>query len=283
MEQFFADAYYELGSGPEYAAVFLELYRLYMRVIAFTTNWISERRELAGLGRLMRHALADGGELSILTFNHDLLIESAVFALPRRLGSTSLLDLYDIPDQGTLGEATTQETGVRKYPIRLPRGAAGPKVPVKVRKLHGSLNWGFRTTLKDPSPDTLFKSRRARQVFLDDSSKAYADLEFDQPGSKGRKTWYFWPLIVPPIYDKHSMTKGDLLKDVWDAARSDLQSAERLVFLGYSFPDSDMLAKQMFRRGFSVNSGADRVYCINPDPSITGRLHEILAPDALHL
>ena len=57
----------------------------------------------------------------------------------------------------------------------------------------------------------------------------------------------------------------------------------RLLFWGYSMPDADYLAAQMFRRSFGGNVANEALHCINPDPQIVPRVKEKLGASVVHL
>jgi hypothetical protein len=50
---------------------------------------------------------------------------------------------------------------------------------------------------------------------------------------KGRN-WMLFPLIVPPVYEKHQLIRTHL-HGVWANAEAALLAARRVVFWGYSF------------------------------------------------
>jgi hypothetical protein len=77
---------------------------------------------------------------------------------------------------------------------------------------------------------------------------------------------------VPPIYDKQRITAMDVLQKLWNAAQGAIERADRIVFLGYSMPDGDVLARQMMRRAYSKNSNSLPIDCINPDPMVAVKL-----------
>ena len=73
----------------------------------------------------------------------------------------------------------------------------------------------------------------------------------------------------------------DLLKSVWDMASDAVDRAERVVLVGYSLPDADVLARQMLRRAFVGNSALDSVDCVNPDISLAMKLKNNLGPSVI--
>lgn len=82
MERVFADVFYDFTDTPNdrgYLDAYIDLIDLYLRVIRETTNWLSgDNRTGAPVGRLLAAAAAQAGDLDIVTFNHDLVIENEI-------------------------------------------------------------------------------------------------------------------------------------------------------------------------------------------------------------
>lgn len=74
-----------------------------------------------------------------------------------------------------------------------------------------------------------------------------------------------------------------LLQQVWDRANAAIEHADRLVMVGYSIPDADVLSKQMLRTAMRRNSKLDCVECINPDASIAAKLQQTLDARGIRL
>ena len=195
------------------------------------------------------------------------MIENEVAALPRVAGTWCLRGLYGDID---LSQAASHRRS--KFPHH--DTACAHRAPIRLLKLHGSLNWIIRTRRQDPELGTLIPSLRAREhlVFVHDARQAF---HHDARFGGATRPWYVWPLIVPPIYDKQRLFGTALLSEVWDKARKSIEEAERLTLLGYSLPDADVFARQMLRRAFATNP-LQRVDCINPDPSVAAKLKAIL-------
>ncbi len=266
LEQFFADVYYEVASMRSSRAfpVFVELLHLYVVTIAATTNWIGLNRRIGVIGRLMRLLKAQDPDLTVVTFNHDLVLENAALRMPGGRDGWCLQSLYGEPDVRTLNTE-----GEEKF--RYHRDDCLHEPPFRLLKLHGSLNWGVRSLKKDPAMGTLFPTKQ-RQIFMHDTRYAFSAGKMSGGSGGGRKSWYFWPLIVPPIYDKSRVTGMAVLNGLWGQASEAIRSSERLVLFGYSLPDADVLAAQMLRHAFRANQNLERVDCINPDAAIANKL-----------
>ena len=101
--------------------------------------------------------------------------------------------------------------------------------------------------------------------------------------SRGRPTWYCWPLVVPPIYDKQRITGMRLLQRVWDRASAAIMDADRLVLFGYSLPDADVLSRQLLRTAVRRNASLQCIDCLNPDATIVVKLRQLLDAPVIRL
>ncbi len=282
MEQYFGDVYYEVASGSTGAfPVFVALLRLYQVVLEETTNWMVGRRQPGLVGRLIRAELdrRPGETLTILTFNHDLLIENELLTLPKRYGALALEPLYGVAGLKRLDYPPSPDIFDRV----LPTGTT--PLPVALHKLHGSLNWVMTSTTKDPVPGTLFpregSSAAKRKLYLVQRKQITDGRQLKTGTTTGRNTWYLWPLVVPPIYDKHRITAMDILRDVWDSARIAVETADRLVLVGYSMPDADVSSRQMLRRAFTANADLDAVDFVNPDVGLATKINAYVRPEVI--
>ncbi len=109
-----------------------------------------------------------------------------------------------------------------------------PLVPVL--KLHGSVNW----------------ARRA------DSKQVEIFKRFDDV-----LTAELVPELVPPTWKK---TFEDPVERVWDEAIKKLNTATRIVIIGFSMPPTDMHFKYLIAAGLQNNVSLREVIFVNPDP-----------------
>lgn len=105
--------------------------------------------------------------------------------------------------------------------------------PLRLLKLHGSINWRSKLGYANPVP-------------LD----AIAQHD-DWSGTRGlflRVTKHLEPepVIVPPVLSKSSLIEQPVLRLVWSQAFQILQTAHEVTFVGYSFPTTDMAARTLF-------------------------------------
>jgi hypothetical protein len=80
MEEVFGDVYYDFledQAGTLALSAYIGLVGLYLQVLRETTNWLREKGRNGGpVGRLITAACEKADAVSIVTFNHDLVIEN---------------------------------------------------------------------------------------------------------------------------------------------------------------------------------------------------------------
>ena len=104
---------------------------------------------------------------------------------------------------------------------------------MKVLKLHGSVNWAaFDEQLK---------------------VKVYGDYEAVLNANRS-------PLLVPPTWRKAFSE----LSAVWDDAVGSLQTATRIIIIGYSMPSTDQHFKYLLAAGLQGNISLRTLLFVNP-------------------
>ena len=118
---------------------------------------------------------------------------------------------------------------------------------IKVLKLHGSNNW-------------------ARE---DAEKKLRLFGSYDAVRSKN---WS--PELVPPTWRK---VFGNELNDVWSEALTAIESATRVIMLGFSMPETDLHFKYLLAAGLQNNVSLRQIVAVNPDTvAIEKRLSTML-------
>ncbi|MEQ9460291.1 MAG: SIR2 family protein [Phycisphaeraceae bacterium] len=97
------------------------------------------------------------------------------------------------------------------------RGTRNLSSLVKLYKLHGSVNW----------------QQKGQSIRL--TQKPYTRMNSDRD--------FF---IVPPVLSKE-LWMSDELESVWGHAASSLDNAASIIIIGYSLPEADALATELFR------------------------------------
>lgn len=264
--------YYEVASARSESdfRLYVELLRLYVNLIASTTNPMMLLPAGPVDSLLTTEYRAAQGSIAVITFNHDLVIENALCRLLEREGSWGGPQaLYgDIP----LREVT-HSTG-----HRFPTASDGQKsIGVPLLKLHGSLNWVIDVTGDQPQLHEVFPKELKRLLLLPDRLTEELGLLYvykrEQDVSKERD---LWPFVVPPIHEKGNLVGNDIIRTLWNMAKGVLDSAEKLVIFGYSLPEGDHAAIQLLRSGLGRERSLKSLVCINTDTHVVVRICEKL-------
>lgn len=278
MEEFFKDLFHdflqERRVNTAISLAYEQLLDLYVTVLRQTTGWMNDdKRKGAPVGRLIAAAALADSNVTILTFNHDLVIENEIVKRAQIRSRWCLEEGY-----GTFGRGRTI-TKPGSGLLFAPHGAGCDHGnPITVLKLHGSLNWYVRIAGKHPKPTVLAGGGGSPEVLVTRRRSVGARLTYTLPkrGKRGRSSWYTWPVVIPPVH-----TKRDLIEmffpAVWADARAAVTSTDRLVFFGYSQPVADVESEKLFQRCLAANSRCAWIDVVNPDPATASRFAE-LAP-----
>ena len=276
MEQIFAHVYSSTSIrplAPGVKEVFSSLCRIYAKVIEESTNWIKPTTK-GPLCRLIRKVVSTG-ETTIITFNQDIVIEKVLDALTAANCPVSweLDQGYKLPFASITSPKAASELDKEKYFV--PRSSQIPINPILL-KPHGSLNWYAKTLKKD---SVLSQLKPSHKINCTRRKELATTMQFTSANDSGRKTWYTWPIIVPPILEKGNFL-GNALDSVWDECWRALTSAERVIVYGYSFPAADAQSRTFFKRASVQMANRPMLVTINPDLQSSLRAAEIFKPAA---
>ncbi len=182
--------------------------------------------------------------ITIVTTNYDLITEYFLFR-------ESLKFCY--PLSGVTPEIQLIPAGNRSSYERYFWMTGG----IPICKLHGSVNYftqnvgmesGKLYVVDDIADEneTIGKSRipsRRPAIFAQD---ALWNMD-------NRSTHKFIPAIIPPTYEK--LRSLSWLEAIWNCAFEAVTHAEKVLFLGYSFPKSDGFMVSMFKAASTMNLG----------------------------
>ena len=180
--------------------------------------------------------------LSIITTNYDLNIESACFSHETQVDPGFSICHID--------------TGNARVHSRFYKNGATP-----LYKLHGSVNW--YPIKDDPGlavEDSIVYVRAFEepQLYL----PRLCATDYQSPDA---------PIIVPPSFLKPDLPSA--LKAVWRGAAKALSNTNILAFVGYSFPPSDTEMMYFLASALSENAGLRAVYIVDPNAdAIVSRL-----------
>jgi hypothetical protein len=244
----------------------VDLIDRYLRVLRETTNWLcDESRRPGPIGRLLAAAAKASDDLTVITFNHDLVIENEIYrrALLRRRWC---LDA----GYGSISSRMENFSPLARLPVFPRDGHCDHTHPIRLLKLHGSLNWVVRINSRRPTRRVLAGSGSAVKLLVKRQITTGRDVFVRSDGGRGRSRWNLWPVVVPPVYAKGAFRAG-AMQDVWTDASRALERADRVVFYGYSLPGIDIEAEKLFERSMTKNGAAPRVDVVNPAPASAAR------------
>jgi len=172
----------------------------------------------------------------MISFNYDLFLDRAVV----------------INNHGIRGDYHISFEHIENFPSYETLLSEGKREKdVDLLKLHGSLNWAYCPSCKEIS---LFFYQRYQDIFKKPCRKCKSQLE---------------PILVPPVYFKDI---PEPLANVWGVAENYLEQADRLIIIGYSFPDIDMEAKWLLKRAICKNKNKPSLTIVNPDENTQKRI-----------
>jgi len=80
-------------------------------------------------------------------------------------------------------------------------------------------------------------------------------------GSINWKTKEGEVFIVPPTWNK----ADEAIRKLWEIAYKELSDAERIIIIGYSFPETDIYVKSLLALAINNNQNLQNIFFINPD------------------
>jgi hypothetical protein len=269
MEEVFKDAFYDFHETPDAPVPFnayIDLVDLYLRVLRETTNWLCADNRTGGpVGRLIDAAALCSDRLTLITFNHDLVIENELQRRARLKRRWCLDQGY-----GSMGGSLVLTYPQASFPLfgLHEAGDCDHSRPITVLKLHGSLNWVVRLQGRRPTAGFLSGQSGQRNIHLLSKREILGRETIIRTG-RGRSRWRTWPIVVPPVYAKQGLRSA--IEATWIDARAELQEADRVAFFGYSLPDIDVEAEKLFERALFRNSRLGWIDVINPAAASAAR------------
>lgn len=184
------------------------------------------------LGRLAEHCIING--ISCITFNYDDVFDQTLWEvhkveLPRS-------EHYWHPDGGYGFFCRPSEVCVQVLNVYMDITA------MLLLKLHGSVNWRIRLGASSPYAIDSVVHHEDWTPF-----RAVAAVPFEYVSVRSIDNHLEpEPFIVPPLLVKSELVEQPILRLIWSLAYEKLKKAERVFFLGYSLPITDLAASFLF-------------------------------------
>jgi hypothetical protein len=217
------------GSQHVFALIVSELMQSFRKRLSDAKS-----RGLQNVGELRLFAgHCIGTKSTCLTFNYDDVFDEALWTFnPMHITARAWT-----PDWGYGFPCRMSESCIRDTPA----GIADPE-SMLLLKLHGSLNW--RIPLGYPKPYVI-EAIRHHEPWFEHYGHGHDKVDV----ASLERFLESEPMIIPPVLTKSELNEQPVLRLTWENAISALEKAERVVFLGYSLPITDIAAGFLLREG----------------------------------
>lgn len=275
MAMFYADIH-----NPELekdaVGAFRALIKIFNKRIAETTNNLPPTNR-SYLYRIICQALECGvspEEICIITYNQDIQIEKVLSKIQGTKRAKKYGRIFNFPYcygiPGADQKISQPKGAVEVFNMEDESGSG-----LELLKLHGSLNWfSTHNTRKVPKNSILSSSKKFR---ITPRARLIQDLTF----TTNKRTFYTFPLIIPPVTHKAGILHDDI-RPLWSKAERALKSARKIVVFGYSCPPLDFESANLIRRTVHQNEDIEEFNVIDPNPQVFQRYVELTGLDRLH-
>jgi NAD-dependent SIR2 family protein deacetylase len=178
---------------------------------------------------------------TVITTNWDILLDRRIFDILRNRYRREPNPRVNTIDHGTsvVGYGRNRTDQIPPALSVLTRGGTS----VSLYKIHGSLNW-----LKCPSCDRLFVNKNLKVGIpvngLNDNCR-FCESQFHIPNNI-EDGYSLQPQIIYPTFLKGLNTSH--FTNIWNSVAQSLSETKRIVFIGYSFQQSDFEIRQLLAR-----------------------------------
>ena len=179
-------------------------------------------------------------QITCVTFNYDDFFDEALWRVRGILYVPRDGRPYWHPDGGYGFFVRPAEST-----IKLLDALAMDEAQFLLLKLHGSMNWRVSSGYSIPySVDTI--------MHLEDWLPKIDGNPLSPLETEGiERHLEDEPFILPPVLVKSNLVQEPALRVVWTLAFKKLQEADRVIFIGYSFPAADLASAFIFRETLS--------------------------------
>ncbi len=179
---------------------------------------------------------------AFISFNYDPFLDTALAPM---FNEHDLIGNYHLPFKS-----------IDKFPGYESRCLNNPdQKTVDLLKPHGSFNWGRCPKCGEFHLDFnhSYRPKLAQPCF-----NCHVHLE---------------AVLVPPVSDKKINQCG--LEAIWERIRRVLSSTDRLTIIGYSFPEADREAAELFKDAMEVNSKQVHLTIVDPNEDTRLRIQKL--------
>ena len=256
--------------------------------------WVADDTGYVGLLRRLFKRYADHWSdaissseclpFSFVTTNYDLALEDALLSEshygPHGPQIRRTYNKHWFDDNLGILDLTDEEEGILNESVSgtgawLPIGNYGligrewnwSRAFPRLLKLHGSINWGICPecgnvqVFRYPLPDRRGQSIGPRVLQDLTSTPCGWHPETQHAPSTPSRAFTYQPLIVPPTWSKSGQCAT--LRDVWRQAIDELRRAKRVVFVGYSLPETDVHIRYLLVTALAGNNAMPPTMVVN--------------------
>jgi len=198
----------------------------------------------------------------IISLNYDLFLDYALESQefyyrnttdeesPLRASPTYGVKCHGLPEVLAVSEGKHWVRTLGGFSVK----QSDPDLKIGVLKIHGALNLGVCSSCKEPIMTGVLPVSSAMSYL----AKLPYNLSACCSDCAPRM------LIVPPSWSKDYTSH--VLEDISRAAIKAISCSDEIVFLGYSFAESDYQIRYMFNRGLAYRRGRpwDKVVVVDP-------------------
>jgi len=220
----------EQGTDNELGLLLAELKKCFKRRLDEARDGTNHEAELISFAHYCVN-----NQITCITFNYDDVFDEALWKVKRVQYRTE--GPYWHPDGGYGFFCRRSESCIRDLE------QFQDPTTMHLLKLHGSVNWRIKRGSAQPySIDAIVHHEPWCPTTTPgeppDLQAIQVHLEYE-------------PFIVPPILTKSALNEQPILKLIWSLAYRELEKADLITFIGYSFPRTDIAAGFLFDEGFS--------------------------------
>lgn len=196
--------------------------------------------------------------VSVVTMNYDTLLDEAFdFLHPYKAYIDYCIELMNYHHYDDISASDWWVNPREPVPV----WDGGDPKPIKLIKLHGSLNWKYCNCCNQ----VLLTAWDTKIDLNSMSFKGYIHASGENPETKefdlscpldGNS---FDTFIVPPSHIKD--LSHPAINKLLDETAIEIRKAKKIVFIGYSFPEADVHIKALFRKNLKNDS---EVHVIDP-------------------
>ena len=197
--------------------------------------------------------------VSVITMNYDTLLdESFDFLYPDKAYIDYCIELMNYHHYDSISASDWWINPREPVPV----WDGGDPKPIKLIKIHGSLNWKYCNCCNQ----VLLTAWDTKIDLTSMGFKGYIHASCENPTTKefdlvcpldGNK---FETFIVPPSHIKE--LDHPAINKLIDEAGIEIRKAKKIVFIGYSFPDADVHLKALFKKNIAPKNS--EIHVVDP-------------------